>query len=240
MPMPLSEISKRRVVRWASNSGGSSARVTAPAGENLMALPTRFTRIWRRRVSSPSTAQGVGWVMNESVTACSCARPWSIVQTSEAMTAGSSGCDSSVILWAPILDASSRSLMIVSRWAALRRMVWTCPGSIVVESLRMSAKPMIAARGVRSSCEMSAMNSSRVRVARSARDRARRRSSTTRTCSVMSTWVFVTTSRASAMLVAITPDRMRSFRKAGSMCEEKSISVRAAVAFGELVGLPVD
>ncbi len=49
----------RRFAGFARAPGASpSVKATPPVSVNLMALPTRFIRIWRRRISSPITVFG--------------------------------------------------------------------------------------------------------------------------------------------------------------------------------------
>jgi hypothetical protein len=57
MPMPVSVTSMRSVSRPASTTPVAS-RTMWPSCVNLMALPTRFMTIWRRRPGSPRTMTG--------------------------------------------------------------------------------------------------------------------------------------------------------------------------------------
>ena len=58
MPMPVSStrIRNRRDSGWLAQA--STAMRTQPASVNLMALPARFSRIWRTRPPSPITNLG--------------------------------------------------------------------------------------------------------------------------------------------------------------------------------------
>ena len=81
MPMPVSRTSKR--TRRSLPSGVSHHTLTtiSPEAVNLMALPRRFTRIWRSRIGSPQRRSGTA-----ALTPNEMARPFSAALTASAFT----------------------------------------------------------------------------------------------------------------------------------------------------------
>ena len=67
MPMPVSSTEKRSSTRPSSARAQCTPRTTRPVSVNLMALPSRLSRICRRRLSSASTTSGrsIGQVEEE-------------------------------------------------------------------------------------------------------------------------------------------------------------------------------
>ena len=58
MPMPVSETATCSVTASGVDSSTETAAMTSPRSVNLMALPTRLTRTWRRRPESPIKRSG--------------------------------------------------------------------------------------------------------------------------------------------------------------------------------------
>ena len=84
--MPVSRTSKRiltRSARFATPAATSIA--TSPPVVNLMALPTRLTRIWRRRPGSPRRNVGTSGSMRQTSS-----RPFSWARTASSSAASSS------------------------------------------------------------------------------------------------------------------------------------------------------
>ena len=97
---------------------------TPPSSVNLMALPTRFTRIWRRRPGSPTAGRGTSGRRRADGAPgpCRAARMASISATSSSRPRRSKASVSSSSLPASIFEKSRMSLMIA---AATRRCVAT-------------------------------------------------------------------------------------------------------------------
>jgi len=124
MPMPVSRTSTRSRGSFPRPSS-DSATVTPPRSVNLIALPIRFSRIWRIRVGSDSIQRGSSdpSICNDSASPLLCARLRSSAQTSCAICCGEQAIASMVSLPASILVMSRMSLTMASRCSPLRRMM---------------------------------------------------------------------------------------------------------------------
>ena len=145
---------------------------TAPAGVNLMALPTRLNRICCTRSSSASTRATCGSIR---LNRCSWRRPTSVrdtVRTSSARACRSVGRRRSSMRSWRSLEKSSRSL---TRLPSRRPLATIIARLLRCSSLRVPVAPssidwpipMMPFSGVRSSCEVLARNSSFRALARS-------------------------------------------------------------------------
>lgn len=68
MPMPVSETEKRNAPDAARS--GSIRSATSPRSVNLIALPSKFTSTWRKRVGSPVTQAGTSGWTNATNSSC--------------------------------------------------------------------------------------------------------------------------------------------------------------------------
>ncbi len=161
MPMPLSLTS----IRYSAGSAASrrSTTRTLPRSVNLIALPTRLVRIWRRRAGSQLSVAGSG-PANSSASArpfCS-ARSCSVRTTSAATRCGAVATDSASSRPASTFDRSRMSLIRFSRWRPLEWMIsrWREASAGLRDPPRRSTsvKPRIAFIGVRISWLMLARN----------------------------------------------------------------------------------
>ncbi len=59
IPMPVSATLKWIAMEASDRDSTAAERTTSPAGVNLTALPSRLTRIWRRRRGSPRRGSGM-------------------------------------------------------------------------------------------------------------------------------------------------------------------------------------
>ena len=57
-PMPVSRTEKRTVDEDSPMDSRLTVTVTSPRSVNLTALPTRLSRIWRKRLASPNSSAG--------------------------------------------------------------------------------------------------------------------------------------------------------------------------------------
>ena len=140
IPMPLSSIEKERMLSTPRRTHDSRTP-TVPLPVNLIALPTRFTRIWRSRSGSVRTVRGIGVATTTSQTS-----PFSDARGRMSETTSPTSCGrsqlmfSTVILPASIFEMSRMSLIRSIRCRALRRIVWrwswrsesVCSGSSII------------------------------------------------------------------------------------------------------------
>ena len=126
MPSPVSVTAAESAIGPPAASGGVASTVsdTCPASVNLIALPSRLRRIWRSRVTSPTTTRGVPGRMSPTSS-----RPFSVARAAMSSSAASThswrsnGAASRSIRPASIFEKSRMSLMIVSRDSPLARMI---------------------------------------------------------------------------------------------------------------------
>ena len=122
MPMPVS-----RTVRWYTRASGRSEAAAAdaeitisPVSVNFTALLSRFSRIWRMRLASPTAVSGVSGAMSYATSRPFVAATGPIRSTTDSMLARrSNGARSSSMRPASILEKSRMSLMIESRASPL-------------------------------------------------------------------------------------------------------------------------
>ncbi|OFA08668.1 hypothetical protein DUPY_06260 [Duganella phyllosphaerae] len=128
MPTPLSITANRK--RSASGSGpGPVSRVTcstiSPRAVNLRALPTRLISTWPRRSGSPLRRAGTsGSAQATSSRPFSAARHENRSATWSSTSARSNGTLSSASLPDSILEKSSTSSMMPSRFLPARSILW--------------------------------------------------------------------------------------------------------------------
>ena len=102
----------------------STVSATCPASVNLIALPSRFSRIWRSLVTSPTTMRGVPGRMSPTSSS-----PFSVALAAISSSAASTHswrsnvAASRSIRPASIFEKSRMSLMIVSSDSPLARMI---------------------------------------------------------------------------------------------------------------------
>ena len=150
MPIPVSTTSNA-----ARSPSAPTFMRTSPSSVNLIALPTRLTRIWRARVASVQIAAGAvdcGSTIRRRPFAC--ARWRSSSATSSASSTGEHATSSSESLPESIFAASSTSSRTRSRCSPLRWIVRSagsarCALPASRSSRSSSAKPRIAVIGVR-------------------------------------------------------------------------------------------
>ncbi len=159
MPLPVS-------VTPISMSGPTRVMTTStlpPSGVNLTALDRRFQRIWRSLAESPCTGASSGsialWRPMRRASAAGLT-----ASMAETMTAPSATRSTVRRIFPVMTRLRSRRSSMSWAWAhALRRMTST-PRRTLCLSSRLSrstsAQPRMALRGVRSSCDSVARNSS--------------------------------------------------------------------------------
>ena len=179
MPMPVSRTMKCKPIAAESVGSRLSRSSTSPAAVNLIALFTRFSKIWRMRTGSPMSPSGTSGSMSQaSSRPFSCARKASERSDSSTVSGKLKGIGSRSNLPASIFEKSRMSLMTVRSASPDTLTVLTysrCSASRFVSS-RSSVMPMTPFIGVRISWLIDARNSLLARLASSAACCARMRS----------------------------------------------------------------
>ena len=162
IPHPWSSTSTTSRGRGGSGSTRTRTSTARPGSVNLTALSSRFNSTCRNRVGSVVTARGRGPAGTAATrTRRSAARAAATARASVTARHGRHRTHSSSTFPASIFDRSSTSLMSRSRCPPFRRMARTCwvrSASPSRGSSSMSAYPMTAAIGVRTSWLMFARN----------------------------------------------------------------------------------
>ena len=216
MPRPVSATRTSTCVPRRS----ASTRTRPPSRLYLMALPIRFSRIWRSRVASAS-----GTPSSVPVSSCTPrSRSSGSSSGSVSVSSGCSGTGCSAIFISPPsrLDRSSTSLISSSRCSPAPRMCssrrrrFSAPASVPASSASSScAKPSTAFSGVRSSWLMRARNLLLAWLSRCAISRSWRTASAVR-LSVMSQLTPTRrTSRPSSSRTAIEREAIQRTRPSG-------------------------
>ncbi len=123
-PMPVSRTAKVSSTRPSAAGAALTVSTTSPASVNLTALASRLSRIWRSRVTSPSTARGMSPSNRYAVSRFfSTARVDTRSSADSTQSRRSNGCASMSIRPASIFEKSRMSLMIVSSASPESRMV---------------------------------------------------------------------------------------------------------------------
>ncbi len=171
MPMPVSRTTKRSWAWPASRPASSTSTDTVPTSVNLMALPTRLTRICCRRGASPIRFSGTwGVTPMASSRSLSLALTVMMVAIASSRVASWNGAGASSSRPASILEKSSTSLRMLSRdlpdcVIMSRYLRWSGDSSVLCSRWVM---PSTALSGVRISWLMLATNSVLARLAASA------------------------------------------------------------------------
>ena len=160
-PIPVSRTDMHSSTSLPSSRVDVTVTTTSPASVNLIAFDSRFNRIWRSRVTSPSTACGTSPSNRYARSrprsaACRLARS----SADSTHSRRSNGWVSMSIRPASILEKSRISLMIVSSASAESRIVDAyscCSASSSVSSSR-PLMPITAFIGVRISWLIVARN----------------------------------------------------------------------------------
>ena len=152
MPMPVSRTPNRRRTSFSPPPDWSTLTTTSPSWVNLMALPTRFVRICRKRPASPIIQSGTSGEMSlASSSPFSWARSARVLSRSPTVSRSENGVGSRSSLPASIFEKSRMSLMMVnseSAEEATRPRDSRCSAESSVPSNR-SVSPMMPFMGVR-------------------------------------------------------------------------------------------
>ena len=189
IPMPVSKTEKRMGMNPSADWRRCARTLTSPSFVNLMALPARLIRIWRKRVGSPRRTSGTSPCKAQVTSNFFC---WArTARGSNALSMQSSrekGTLSRSSRPASIFEKSRMSLMIPSKDSADDRTISRysrCSGLSSVSSAS-SVMPRIPFMGVRISWLMLARNSLLARLAASAACLASTRRCSAARCLVMS------------------------------------------------------
>ena len=121
IPTPVSLTSNpRRGLGLSAGVAIATSKRTPPRSVNLMALPSRLMRIWRRRVGSLWMVSGIGPRHSTSSEICLLSARAIKEVTSPTTLPGEQAMRSTVILPASILEMLRMSLMIPSKCLPLR------------------------------------------------------------------------------------------------------------------------
>ena len=115
MPMPVSSTVNCTALGPLGSAARLSRSTTSPCSVNLIALPIRFTRIWRSRPGSPRTDSGTSASMSHTNSSpFSWARTASVLSVSPTVRPRLKGMVSISSLPASILEKSRMSLITLS------------------------------------------------------------------------------------------------------------------------------
>ncbi len=140
MPMPVSATWMQRD-RPPAPSRSRKVSTMPPSSVNLIALPTRLTRICRTRIASVRSRRGTPDSARTSMASPLAFARTRMRSTTSRTSSGSGVSAISIGSFPELIRSMSRmSLMIASRWSPLRRIVRTCssrePGSRFSSSRR--------------------------------------------------------------------------------------------------------
>ncbi|MNN25940.1 hypothetical protein D3C81_1394330 [compost metagenome] len=187
MPMPVSATVKTSTDSLVGDSSTLACNATLPCSVNLIALPSRLSRIWRRRMPSACT-----WVGTSACTDCRICRPLACARGASRFSAlshssrTSSAAGTNFNRPASSLEWSSTSSRICrSAWPAVEAScTWRCWPGASGECSSSSNRPRMPCSGVRISWLIIVRKLLLARAEASAASRARARSRTrARSCS---------------------------------------------------------
>ena len=150
IPMPESLTAMRS--RGASPASIDASTRTNPLDVNLTALPTRLTRIWRRRRPSPASAAGTSAaIVDDSSRSLSFASGFNSAHTSAIASRGANGAVSTSMRPASSFDKLRMSSMMATRaspdWRAIPRYSrWTSWSGVSSSSVIIPSTPFIGVR----------------------------------------------------------------------------------------------